>query len=119
MNKITANKIIPSVNAINSLMGDSKIPWEAADKISDMIVALGNAQNKISAMSKLVMGERESISKDVDKDFDEVIKKLDELMGKEIEIDITPIDPSALRGIEISPSSLAVLKLNGLIAKVE
>ena len=77
MNKITANKIIPSANAINSLMGDSKISWEAADEISDMIVALDGAQKKIATMTKLVMGERESISKDVDKDFDEVIRKLD------------------------------------------
>lgn len=114
---IIAGQVIPSINAANSFIGDTKIGYDLAEQIADVLVALEHARKKLAILQKHAMGGKESITKD-DENFEEIVRLMAEVGEKEIEIDVAPISAALLREAkaEISPGSLAMLKIAGLVA---
>jgi hypothetical protein len=115
--KITAGKVVPSIVAATSLI-ETKVGYEVAEQIADVIVALEGERMKIEILQKNVLGGRDRVESS-DPDYDDIVKEMEEINEREIDLkDLKPIDASLLRdsSAEVFPSSLASLKISGLLA---
>ena len=70
--KITAGKVVPSIVAATSLI-ETKVGYEVAEQIADVIVALEGERMKIEILQKNVLGGKDRVESS-DPDYDDIVR---------------------------------------------